>query len=116
MAPQKGRRHADHEPWHSSGSTNRAVAETRHRIVVIGGGADGLELATRLANKLGRHGKAHITLIDKARRRVWKPLLHEIAKSLHKMHQLALHGSTKVLLETVARLITRRTEPHVKLH
>jgi len=43
------------------------VAETRHRIVVIGGGADGLELATRLANKLGRHGKAHITLIDKAR-------------------------------------------------
>jgi len=32
------------------------------------------------------------------------------------MHQLALHGSTKVLLETVARLITRRTEPHVKLH
>ena len=32
------------------------------------------------------------------------------------MHQLALHGPTKVLLETVARLITRRTEPQVKLH
>ena len=53
--------------WHSSGSTNRAVAETRHRFVVIGAGAGGLELATRLGNKLGRHGKAHITLIDKAR-------------------------------------------------
>jgi len=82
--------------------------------VVIGAGE--LELATRLGNKLGRHGKAHITLIDKARRRVWKPLPPEIAKSLYKMHQLALHGPTKVLLETVARLITRRTEPHVKLH
>jgi NADH dehydrogenase len=37
-------------------------------------------------------------------------------KSLYKMHQLALHGPTKVVLDTVARLITRRTEPVVKLH
>ena len=37
-------------------------------------------------------------------------------KSLYKMHQLALHGSAKVALDTLARLITRRTEPHVKLH
>ena len=51
----------------------------RHRIVVVGGGAGGLELATRLGNKLGRRGKAHITLIDKARTHLWKPLLHEIA-------------------------------------
>ncbi len=36
--------------------------------------------------------------------------------SLYKMHELALHGYTKVALETLARLITRRTEPHVKLH
>jgi NADH dehydrogenase len=36
--------------------------------------------------------------------------------SLYKMHELALHGFTKVALDTVARLITRRTEPHVKLH
>src|SRR5207249_7437163 len=36
--------------------------------------------------------------------------------SLYKMHELALHGCTKVALDTVARLITRRTEPHVKLH
>jgi len=36
--------------------------------------------------------------------------------SLYKMHELALHGWTKVTLDTLARLIVRRTEPHVKLH
>jgi NADH dehydrogenase len=36
--------------------------------------------------------------------------------SLYKMHELALHGSVKVALDTMARVITRRTEPHVKLH
>jgi len=36
--------------------------------------------------------------------------------SLYKMHELALHGPTKVTLDTTARLMTRRTEPHVKLH
>jgi NADH dehydrogenase len=36
--------------------------------------------------------------------------------SLYKMHELSLHGFSKVALETLARLITRRTEPHVKLH
>ena len=36
--------------------------------------------------------------------------------SLYKMHELALHGFPKMALDTVARLVTRRTEPHVKLH
>ena len=36
--------------------------------------------------------------------------------SLYKMHELALHGYVKVALDTLARMITRRTEPHVKLH
>jgi NADH dehydrogenase len=36
--------------------------------------------------------------------------------SLYKMHEYALHGFTKVALDTLARLITRRTEPVVKLH
>jgi NADH dehydrogenase len=36
--------------------------------------------------------------------------------SLYKLHELALHGYWKVALDTAARLITRRTEPHVKLH
>lgn len=50
-----------------------------HRIVVVGGGAGGLELVTRLGNSLGRKGLAHVTLIDKARTHFWKPHLHEIA-------------------------------------
>ena len=36
--------------------------------------------------------------------------------SLYKKHELALHGAAKVTLDTVARMIVRRTEPHVKLH
>jgi NADH dehydrogenase len=36
--------------------------------------------------------------------------------SLYKMHELALHGLVKVALDTLARMIVRRTEPHVKLH
>lgn len=48
-------------------------------IVVVGGGAGGLELATTLGNKLGKKGKAAITLVDKSRTHIWKPLLHEIA-------------------------------------
>ena len=36
--------------------------------------------------------------------------------SLYKMHELALHGFWKTALDTLARMITRRTEPHVKLH
>jgi len=37
-------------------------------------------------------------------------------RSLYKMHEYALHGFTKVFLDTLARILTRRTEPHVKLH
>jgi len=50
-----------------------------HHIVIVGGGAGGLELATKLGRRLGRTGKAQITLIDKSKTHVWKPLLHEIA-------------------------------------
>ncbi|NPC57384.1 NAD(P)/FAD-dependent oxidoreductase [Caenimonas soli] len=54
-------------------------AGTRHRIVIVGGGAGGLELATRLGDTLGRRGQAEVTLIEKTRTHVWKPKLHEIA-------------------------------------
>lgn len=48
-------------------------------IVIVGGGAGGLVLATLLGRRLGRRGKAVVTLIDLALTHVWKPLLHEIA-------------------------------------
>ncbi|ACT48946.1 NAD(P)/FAD-dependent oxidoreductase [Methylotenera mobilis] len=57
----------------------KAEAEQLHQIVIVGGGAGGLELATKLGDSLGRKGKAEITLIDKSKTHVWKPLLHEIA-------------------------------------
>lgn len=65
-----------------------------HQIVIVGGGAGGLELATRLGDRLGKRGKAQVTLIDKARTHVWKPKLHEIAAgsmdvSVHELDYLA---------------------------
>lgn len=48
-------------------------------IVIVGGGAGGLELATQLGHKLGRKKKAEIILIDRNHSHLWKPLLHEVA-------------------------------------
>src|SRR6266446_4906879 len=50
-----------------------------HRIVIVGGGAGGLELATRLGRRLGKRKRAWITLLDRGRTHIWKPLLHELA-------------------------------------
>lgn len=50
-----------------------------HRIVIVGGGAAGLELAASLGRGLGRRGKAEVLLIDPALTHTWKPLLHELA-------------------------------------
>lgn len=55
-------------------------AENRlHRVVIVGGGAGGLELATRLGNQLGARKKAEITLIDARMTHIWKPLFHKVA-------------------------------------
>jgi NADH dehydrogenase len=71
-----------------------AVTSELPQILIVGGGAGGLELATRLGNKLGRRGKAKIQLIDKTRAHLWKPLLHEIAAGsmdlgVHELNYLA---------------------------
>jgi NADH dehydrogenase len=65
-----------------------------HRIVVVGGGAGGLEIVTRLGDKLGRRSRAGLALIEKARTHLWKPLLHEVAAgsmdvSRHELDYLA---------------------------
>src|SRR4029079_14487265 len=54
-------------------------ASALHRIVVVGGGAGGLELATRMGDTLGKRNRAHVTLVEKTRTHFWKPHLHEIA-------------------------------------
>ena len=57
----------------SKGATNP------HRIVVVGGGAAGLELVTRLGHRYASGGAAEVTLIERARTHLWKPLLHAVA-------------------------------------
>src|SRR5207302_9007818 len=64
------------------------------QIRIVGGGAGGLELATRLGNSLGKRGRAQIELFDRSRTHLWKPLLHEIAAggmelSVHELDYLA---------------------------
>ncbi len=48
------------------------------QIVVVGGGAGGLELATHLGAHFGRE-QFDIILVEKNRTHIWKPLLHEVA-------------------------------------
>ncbi len=65
-----------------------------HRIIVAGGGAAGLELVTKLGDTLGRRGRAHVTLVERARTHLWKPLLHSVAagslrRSQHELNYLA---------------------------
>ena len=57
-----------------------------HKIVIVGGGAGGLELATKLGNRYGsaKPGaqKISVTLVDKNRTHIWKPKLHEVAAGI----------------------------------
>ncbi|RJG07887.1 NAD(P)/FAD-dependent oxidoreductase [Noviherbaspirillum cavernae] len=49
------------------------------KILIVGGGVAGLNLATKLGDQLGRIGKAEITLADRSPTHIWKPMLHTIA-------------------------------------
>ncbi|MDT3671123.1 MAG: NAD(P)/FAD-dependent oxidoreductase [Aromatoleum sp.] len=55
------------------------ASETLPRILIVGGGAGGLELAARLGNTAGRRREAEIVLVDVVATHLWKPLLHEVA-------------------------------------
>lgn len=57
------------------------------KIIVVGGGAGGLELVTKLGRKLGKKGKADITLVDSSQTHIWKPLLHEVAAGTLDSHE-----------------------------
>ena len=49
------------------------------KIVIVGGGAGGLHLATGLSRSLSRKARAEITLVDETLSHMWKPSLHEFA-------------------------------------
>lgn len=53
--------------------------DIKKKIIIVGGGAGGLELAAKLCNKFKRNQSIEISLIDKNLKHVWKPLFHEIA-------------------------------------
>lgn len=57
----------------------KTIDASLHRIVIVGGGAGGLELAVKLGKRLGKKNKAVITLVDAERTHLWKPLLHQVA-------------------------------------
>lgn len=57
----------------------RACLMVPKEIVVVGGGAAGLELIARLINDSKSYPSINITLIDNQLKHIWKPLFHEIA-------------------------------------
>ncbi|AFJ03136.1 NADH dehydrogenase [Methylophaga frappieri] len=63
------------------------MSDTVPKIVVVGGGAGGLELATKLGKKLGKKKKAQVTLVDSSHTHIWKPLLHEVAAGTLDSHE-----------------------------
>ncbi|MFA5629956.1 MAG: NAD(P)/FAD-dependent oxidoreductase [Porticoccaceae bacterium] len=56
-----------------------SLFSSQPRIVIVGGGAGGLPLATYLGRRLGKRDKAEITLVDSNSIHVWKPRFHEVA-------------------------------------
>jgi NADH dehydrogenase len=59
----------------------------RSEIVVVGGGAGGLELACKLGRKLG---PSKVMLVDSRLYHIWKPSLHEVAAGTLDIHQEGL--------------------------
>ena len=60
-------------------------------IVIVGGGAGGLELAARLGRSLGaRQGRERVLLVDRSPFHIWKPTLHEVAAGTLDAHQEGL--------------------------
>jgi NADH dehydrogenase len=49
------------------------------RIIVVGGGAGGLELVTTLGDRYAGREDVDVTLVDVNHAHLWKPLLHEVA-------------------------------------
>ncbi|UYO95372.1 NAD(P)/FAD-dependent oxidoreductase [Pollutimonas sp. M17] len=63
------------------------MTDLAHRVVIVGGGAGGLELAAKLGRKFGPD---HVWLVDKADGHIWKPSLHEVAAGTLDIHREGL--------------------------
>jgi NADH:ubiquinone reductase (H+-translocating) len=68
--------------------------QAKYHVVIVGGGAAGLELATQLGDRLRHTGEGRVTLLDLSRTHLWKPLLHSVAAgslnpSVHELDYLA---------------------------
>ena len=86
--------------------TRTSARDTLHHIVIVGGGAAGLELATGLGDKLGKRRKADITLIERSRTHLWKPLLHEVAAgSMNRNDRTAGLSKVRTIQESRGRAI-----------
>src|SRR5690606_39233001 len=60
------------------------MSHDKHKVVIVGGGAGGLELAAKLGREFGPE---HIVLVDKADSHIWKPSLHEVAAGTLDIHR-----------------------------
>ena len=58
--------------------TDAHLDRRKTQVVVVGGGAGGLELVRRLGARFGRE-RHDVILVEKNRTHIWKPLLHEVA-------------------------------------
>ena len=86
-------------------------------ILIVGGGAGGLELACKLGRKFGPD---RVTLIDAKMYHIWKPSLHEVAAGTLDIHQeglsypmLAHNNGFNFVLGAMQGLNTERKEVQV---
>jgi NADH dehydrogenase len=100
-------------------SNLRSTSKLTPRIVIVGGGAGGLELAARLGHDFSQAGAAgEVILVDSGLVHLWKPALHELAAGtlqpddvgmdylqLARRHGFGFHMGTLAGLDRSAREI-----------
>lgn len=65
-----------------------ADSQKKKRVVIVGGGIAGLEVATALGRKWsGRRDGPSVMLIDRDTAHIWKPMLHTIAAGTREISQ-----------------------------
>ncbi|MFA4913681.1 MAG: NAD(P)/FAD-dependent oxidoreductase, partial [Burkholderiaceae bacterium] len=67
--------------------TSTSSLSSRQRVIIVGGGAGGIELASKLGRKFGPDV---VTLVDARPFHIWKPSLHEAAAGTLDIHQEGL--------------------------